>query len=322
MKCLVTGGAGFIGSHIIERLLREHQDVICLDNFDPYYNPEIKERNISPFMHDEHFTLIRGDIRDESLLVSVLSDVEVVFHEAAQAGVQASTENPLQSHDVNATGTLNLLKSAVEADVKRIICASSSSVYGTVDRLPFNECHPVCPVSPYGVSKLMAEHYCRVFSDLYGLSSVVLRYFTVYGPRMRPDLAIHIFTTQALKNEPLIIFGTGDRTRDFTYIDDITDANMMSLTNGNGVYNIGGGHRISIRMLAEKIIEMTGSSSVIQHTDAKKGEAEHTCADILKAHRELGWKPKISLDQGIRKYIEWVTTHQESRPATIDPRYS
>ena len=167
-----------------------------------------------------------------SLLDSVLSDVDVIFHEAAQAGVQASTENPLQSHEVNATGTLNLLESAVKANVKRIICASSSSVYGNVEYLPFTEDHPTYPVSPYGVSKLMAEHYCRVFSDLYGLSSVVLRYFTVYGPRMRPDLAIHIFTTRALKNEPLTIFGTGDRTRDFTYIDDIIDANMIGLTNG------------------------------------------------------------------------------------------
>jgi UDP-glucose 4-epimerase len=310
MKCLVTGGAGFIGSHIVERLLLQHHDVICLDNFNPYYHPEIKERNISPFLAEESFTLVRGDIRDRSLLDSVLSDIDVIFHEAAQAGVQVSTENPSESHEVNATGTLNLLESAVKANVKRIICASSSSVYGTVDHLPFDESHPTYPVSPYGVSKLMAEHYCRVFSDLYGLSSVVLRYFTVYGPRMRPDLAIHIFTTRALKNEPLIIFGTGDRTRDFTYINDIVDANMISLANGNGVYNIGGGHRISIQELAEKIIEMTGSSSRIQHTESRKGEAEHTYANIAKAQRELGWNPHTSLDQGLAKYIEWVLANQ------------
>ena len=310
MKCLVTGGAGFIGSHIIERLLRQSHDVICLDNFNPYYHPEIKERNISPFLHEEYFTLIRGDIRDGLLLDSILTDVDVVFHEAAQAGVQASAEHPLQSHEVNATGTLNILESAVKAEVKRIICASSSSVYGNVEDLPFTEDHPTYPVSPYGVSKLMAEHYCRVFSDLYGLSSVVLRYFTVYGPRMRPDLAIHIFTKRALKNEPITIFGTGDRTRDFTYIDDIIDANMLGLTNGKGVYNIGGGHRISIQELAEKIIELTGSSSIIQHSASKKGEAEHTYANITKAQRELGWSPHTSLDQGLEKYIEGVLANQ------------
>ncbi|MDD1681974.1 MAG: GDP-mannose 4,6-dehydratase, partial [Methanoregula sp.] len=183
-------------------------------------------------------------------------------------------------------------------------------VYGNVEDLPFTEDHPTYPVSPYGVSKLMAEHYCRVFSDLYGLSSVVLRYFTVYGPRMRPDLAIHIFTKRALKNESITIFGTGDRTRDFTYIDDIIDANMLGLTNGKGVYNIGGGHRISIQELAGKIIELTGSSSVIQHSASKKGEAEHTYADISKAQRELGWSPHTSLDQGLEKYIEGVLANQ------------
>lgn len=309
MKCLVTGGAGFIGSHIVERLLRQRHDVICLDNFNPYYNPEIKERNISPFLREKNFTLVRGDIRERSLVDSALCDVDVIFHEAAQAGVQASTEKPYQSHEINATGTLNLLESAVKANVKRIICASSSSVYGNIEYLPFKEDNPTYPVSPYGVSKLMAEHYCRVFSDLYGLPSVILRYFTVYGPRMRPDLAIHIFTTRALSNEPLTIFGTGDMTRDFTYIDDIIDANMMSLVYGNGLYNIGGGHRISILELAEKIIKMTESSSRIQHTESRKGEAEHTYADITKAQNELGWRPHISLDQGLEKYIKWVISN-------------
>jgi UDP-glucose 4-epimerase len=310
MECLVTGGAGFIGSHIIERLLQQQHDVICLDNFDPYYNPVIKERNISSFLGNEHFTVIHGDIMDGKLLKDLLNDVEIIFHEAAQAGVPISTENPSKSHEVNATGTLNLLESSVKAEVKRFIYASSSSVYGMVKSLPFDEDHPTNPVSPYGVSKLMAEHYCRVFSDLYGLPSVALRYFTVYGPGMRPDLAIHIFTRQALRNKPITIYGTGNRTRDFTYIDDIVEANMITLTKGNGVYNIGGGHRLSIKELAEKIIEITGSSSIIQYQDAKKGDAEHTFANIAKAQRDLGWKPKISLDQGLTRYIEWVSTYQ------------
>jgi UDP-glucose 4-epimerase len=310
MKTLVTGGAGFIGSHIIGQLLTQRHEVICLDNFDPYYDPNIKERNISSFLQDKRFTLIRGNILDRKLLHEILNDVEVIFHEAAQAGVPISTENPSKSHEVNATGTLNILECAVKSDVKRFIYASSSSVYGSVKYLPFDEDHPTNPVSPYGVSKLMAEHYCRVFTELYGLPSVALRYFTVYGPGMRPDLAIHIFTRQALLNEPITIFGTGDKTRDFTYIDDIVDANMISLTKGNGIYNIGGGHQVSIRELAEKIIEITGSSSTIVYKESKKGDAEHTYANTIKAQMELGWKPQISLDQGLTRYVEWVLTYQ------------
>jgi Nucleoside-diphosphate-sugar epimerases len=311
MKCLVTGGAGFIGSHIIERLLQQQQDVICLDNFDPYYDPMIKNQNISPFFQTERFSLINGDILDKKLLHEILlNDVDVIFHDAAQAGVTISTENPSKSHEINATGTLNLLEAAVKGNVKRFIYASSSSVYGTVKYLPFDEDHPTHPVSPYGVSKLMAEHYCRLFEELYGLESVALRYFTVYGPRMRPDLAINIFTRQALKNEPLTIFGRGDRTRDFTYIDDIIDANMICLKKGLGIYNIGGGHRVSIQELAEKIIELTGSSSSILHTDTKKGDAEHTYANTEKARLELGWTPKTSLNQGLKRYIEWVSKFQ------------
>jgi len=284
--------------------------VICLDNFDPYYDPAIKLKNIEKFQSDSHFTLIKGDILDKKLLTTILKDVDYIFHEAAQAGVSISVENAMRAHENNATGTLTLLEAARNSDSKKIINASSSSVYGTVKYLPFDEDHPTYPISPYGVSKLMAEHYCRVFTDLYGLPSVSLRYFTVYGPGIRPDLAIHLFTRQALKNEPLTIFGTGDKTRDFTYIDDIVDANLLSLTKGNGVYNIGGGHRVSIHELAEKIIEITRSSSIIEYKESKKGDAEHTFANTKKAHGELGWSPKISLDQGLKRYVEWVSTYQ------------
>jgi UDP-glucose 4-epimerase len=284
--------------------------VICLDNFDPYYDPAIKLKNIEKFQSDSHFTLINGDLLDKKLLKTVLKDVDYIFHEAAQAGVSISVENAMRAHENNATGTLTILEAARNSDSKKIINASSSSVYGTVKYLPFDEEHPTYPISPYGVSKLMAEHYCRVFTDLYGLPSISLRYFTVYGPGIRPDLAIHLFTQQALKNEPLTIFGSGDKTRDFTYIDDIVDANLLSLTKGNGVYNIGGGHRVSIQELAEKIIEITRSSSIIEYKESKKGDAEHTYANTKKAHRELGWSPKISLDQGLKRYVEWVSTYQ------------
>jgi UDP-glucose 4-epimerase len=307
---LVTGGAGFIGSHIIQRLLQQKDEVICLDNFDPYYDPGIKLKNIEKFRLESHFKVIKGDILDKKLLKIILKDVDYIFHEAAQAGVCFSVKNAMKAHENNATGTLTLLETARNSDIKKIINASSSSVYGKVHYLPFDEKHPTCPVSPYGISKLMAEHYCRIYEELYGLKSVSLRYFTVYGPRMRPDLAINIFTSRALKNEPLIIFGDGNKTRDFTYIDDIVDANMLAMKNGSGVYNVGGGHRVSIQELAEKVIEITHSSSQIIYKEPVPGDVIHTSANTDLIRNELGWNPKTTLEEGLMRYTEWVSTFQ------------
>jgi len=307
---LVTGGAGFIGSHIIQRFLQQKDEVICLDNFDPYYDPGIKLKNIEKFRSESHFKVIKGDILDKKLLKMILKDVDYIFHEAAQAGVCFSVKNAMKAHENNATGTLTLLETARNSDIKKIINASSSSVYGKVHYLPFDEKHPTCPVSPYGISKLMAEHYCRIYEELYGLKSVSLRYFTVYGPRMRPDLAINIFTSQALKNEPLIIFGDGNKTRDFTYIDDIIDANMLAIKNGSGVYNVGGGHRVSIQELAEKVIEITHSSSQIIYKEPVPGDVIHTSANTDLIRKELGWNPKTTLEEGLMRYIEWVSIFQ------------
>ena len=307
---MVTGGAGFIGSHIIQRFLQQKDEVICLDNFDPYYDPGIKLKNIEKFRSESHFKVIKGDILDKKLLKMILKDVDYIFHEAAQAGVCFSVKNAMKTHENNATGTLTLLETARNSDIKKIINASSSSVYGKVHYLPFDEKHPTCPVSPYGISKLMAEHYCRIYEELYGLKSVSLRYFTVYGPRMRPDLAINIFTNQALKNEPLIIFGDGNKTRDFTYIDDIIDANMLAIKNGSGVYNVGGGHRVSIQELAEKVIEITHSSSQIIYKEPVPGDVIHTSANTDLIRKELGWNPKTTLEEGLMRYIEWVSIFQ------------
>jgi len=231
---------------------------------------------------------------------------DYVFHEAAQAGVRISVENPMKPHIVNSTGTLTVLEAAVKLGVKKVVNASSSSVYGTVRYLPFDEDHPTIPVSPYGVSKLAAEHYCRLFSNLYGLNTISLRYFTVYGPRMRPDLAINIFTRAALENKPIQIFGDGTKTRDFTYIDDVVDANMKAMNIGSGVYNIGGGHHISILDLAYEIIKVNDSYSAIEYFPPVKGDAEHTYAETKNAHRELGWKANTSIYMGLKKYASWV----------------
>jgi len=304
MKYLVTGGAGFIGSHLCERLL-EKGEVVCLDNFDPYYSPQAKRKNIEPLIKHPDFELVEGNILDRELLGRLFADVDYVFHNAAQAGVRASVENPLKTHEVNATGTLNLLEAAADSGVRKVINASSSSVYGKVSYLPFDEDHPNVPISPYGASKLVAEHYCRVFSELHGLETVSLRYFTVFGPRMRPDLAINIFTGKALNNEPIEVFGDGEKTRDFTFIDNIIDANLRVMERGSGVYNIGGGERISINELAKRIVAIVGSESKIIYSDSVKGDAEHTWSDVSKARRDIGYEPGIGLDQGLERYVEW-----------------
>ncbi|MDD1700448.1 MAG: GDP-mannose 4,6-dehydratase [Methanoregula sp.] len=300
-----------MGSYLTEHFLKDPEcGVICLDNFDDYYDPQIKRRNIERFTSYPNYTIIKGDIRDKSLLKKIMIDIDYIFHEAAQAGVRISVEDPIKSHEVNATGTLNLLETARNADVKKIINASSSSVYGKTKYLPFDEAHPTEPVSPYGVSKLMAEHYCRVFQELYDLKTVSLRYFTVYGPFMRPDLAIHIFMHKALHNEPIIIFGDGTKTRDFTFIKDIVQANIKSMNKGSGIYNIGGGYNISVQELAEKIIAVARSTSKITYENAVKGDAEHTSANIKKAEKELGWVPKTTLDEGLEIYKKWIQHYQ------------
>jgi UDP-glucose 4-epimerase len=307
MKILVTGGAGFIGSHLADFFLKQTDcEVCCLDNFDSYYDPQIKKQHIEKFLPNPRFELVNGDLRDTDLLKKILADADYVFHEAAQAGIRISVRDPRKTHEVNATGTLKLLDVAKDTNVRKIINASSSSIYGKIKYLPFDEVHPAEPVSPYGISKLMAEQYCRVFEELYGLKSVSLRYFTVYGPHMRPDLAIHIFMQKSLNNDPIVIFGDGTKSRDITYIDDVVRANVLAMKKGSGAYNIGGGHAITIGKLAEKIIEITKSESAILYKKNVPGDVEHTSADTRKAERELGWKPAISLYQGLENYKQWI----------------
>jgi len=304
---LVTGGAGFIGSHIADRLLSSGNRVRVLDNFDPYYDVSIKRANVARHLKDGNYELMEGDIRDTGCVAKAVDGVDAIIHEAAQPGVGISVKDPVKSVDVNVHGTAAVLSAARDAGIKRIVFASSSSVYGKVEYLPFDEKHPNIPLSPYGASKLACEHLCRVFSELYGMETPQLRYFTVYGPRMRPDLAINIFMHKAMRNEEITVFGDGSKSRSFTHIDDIVDATMLALQKGRtGPYNIGGEYRITVKELLGKIIGITGSSSRVVYRENIKGDAEHTMAKNEKARKELGWSPKIDIDTGLGKYYEWV----------------
>lgn len=305
---LVTGGAGFIGSHLAERLLDKGNDVVCLDSLNDYYDVSVKRANLALLRRRDGFSFVKGDIRDVRLLKRVFRryDPDIVLHQAAQAGVRYSVEHPHDVMETNVTGTLNLLEACRRSSVKRFINASSSSVYGVVERLPFDEGHPKSPISPYGVSKLAAEHYVRVFDEVHGIRGVSLRYFTVFGPRMRPDLAIHIFTKAALRNRQIRIFGTGKKTRDFTYIDNIVDGTLRAVRRGRGVYNLGSGKRVDISGLARKIKALTGSRSKVVHLKDAEGDMEHTLSSIKRAERELGYRVSVDLDTGLRRFVEWV----------------
>ena len=307
-KVVITGGAGFIGSHIAAEVAKEYE-VAIIDNLDDYYSPDLKRRNLEILLANPNVRFVEGDITDTDLLRRVIdSDVEFVYHEAAQAGVRISVENPFKPNNVNVLGTLNVLKASLDAGVERVINASSSSVYGKVQYLPFDEAHPTMPVSPYGVSKLAAEHYCRVFYEVYGLPTVSLRYFTVYGPRMRPDLAISIFTRKMLANEPIMVYGDGEQTRDFTYIDDIVRVNrrLLETSTADGyAMNVGGGHRITVNDLIAHLREITGSASEVVYSDKQKGDAEHTLADTSLAEKLVGYRPEVSIRDGLGRFVEW-----------------
>ncbi len=305
-RCLVTGGAGFIGSHLAKELLKRGHEVVCIDNFDPYYSQDLKERNIALLIPYEKFSLIRGSILENELVERAMEGVDYVFHNAAQAGVGASIRNPQKTNEVNVTGGLKMLDAARNHSVIKFINASSSSVYGLTTGLPQREDLPPMPISPYGVSKLCFEQYCEVYRSIYGLDTVSLRYFTVFGPHMRPDLAISIFTYCALAGKDLDIFGDGNKTRDFTYIDNVVNANLLAMDHGHGVYNIGGGEDTTIRALAERIISLTGSKSSIVNHDNIVGDMEHTKADVSKARKELGYQPEVKLREGLKKYVEYT----------------
>lgn len=308
---LVTGGTGFIGSHIAESALINGHRCICIDK--NYTYPKFKNniKNSSEIDNFDNLIIVEGDILDLEFLKDVISEhsIEYIYHQAAKVGVRPSLENPLSFHEVNARGTLNILLASIDNDVKGIINASSSSVYGKASYLPLDEEHPTMPISPYGVTKLIGEHYMRVFSEIYGLSTVSLRYFTVYGPRMGTNNAISIFIKNAIENRDIEIFGNGHKSRDYTYVSDIVEANLslMDKKFSGEVFNIGRGEGITIKELSKTIIQLTGSKSNIIHLEDKKEDIEHELADTKKIQKLLGWRPVVSLEEGLKKYCDFLT---------------
>jgi len=318
MTVLVTGGAGFIGSHVSQALLEAGYDVVVLDPLDPYYDVGIKQHNLDLCrgIAPERFTYVDGSVTNEPLVRDLFAEhgFEYVYHEAAQAGVRTSVENPKKPHGINTTGYLNVLEAAADHDVERVIAASSSSVYGRPDYLPYDEEHPNYPKSPYAVTKLAAEHYGKVWTDVFDLPVVNLRYFTVYGPRMRPNMAISNFVSRCLNGEPPVIYGDGEQTRDFTYVDDVVEANLALLetdaADGEDV-NVGSTDNISIQELAEYVVEVTGADVEIEYDEAKEADARHTHADVSKARDLLDYDPSTDIREGVSRFVDWYEANRE-----------
>lgn len=319
MRILVTGGAGFIGGHLAETFVEQGHAVTVLDNFDPFYHPGIKRRAVERCRTATEessgtYELVEGDVRDEGTVSELVTDADYVYHQAAQAGVRISVENPRKPNEINVDGTLNVLDAARDSPTNRVVLASSSSVYGKPQYLPYDETHPTTPVSPYGVSKLAAEQYARVYAEIYGLPTVSLRYFTVYGPRMRPNMAISNFVSNCVNGEPPVIYGNGTQTRDFTYIDDVARANRKLLetdaADGEAM-NIGSTGTIDIRTLAEEVRDQIAPNVALEYGERSDADAEHTHADTAKANEIIGYEPTISIQEGIELFVEWYHRNRE-----------
>lgn len=308
MKCLVTGVAGFIGSHLAERLLQEGYEVIGLDCFTDFYPRWIKQRNLTALEGQPCFQLVEDDLNRINLN-QLLDGVGIIFHLAAQAGVRTSWgENFSEYLKHNIQATQKILEAVKERKIEKFIFASSSSVYGLSPVFPMVENGPVQPISPYGVTKLAAEQLCFLYFKNYDVPTVSLRFFTVYGPRQRPDMAFHKFFVALLKEEIIPIYGDGHQTRDFTFIDDIVEANILALKRGRvgEVYNIGGGHQKELAKVIELMEEITGRKAKINWLEPQKGDVVHTLACIDKAKMELGYNPRADLENGLRQQWSWI----------------
>jgi UDP-glucuronate 4-epimerase len=316
MKILLTGAAGFIGSHLAERLCGRGDRVTGFDNFDPFYPREVKERNLAGLLGRKDFTLVEGDLTDPHDVdeaFAVAGSVDAVVHLAALAGVRPSIANPGRTWNVNVTGTLHLLHVCQDRGVGRIVFASSSSVYGLDSEVPFSEFDPCGrPMSPYAASKRAGELLAFTHHHLHGAAVTCLRFFTVYGPRQRPDLAIHKFTRLIAGGQAIELFGDGTTSRDYTWIDDILDGTVAAIDqqarDHRGpyrVYNLGGSHPTSLKELVDRIAAALGKPAVIDWKPEQPGDMRHTLADVDLAQADLGYSPKVSIAAGIPRFVDW-----------------
>ena len=318
MKILVTGAAGFIGSHLCEKLLADGDTVVGFDNFDPFYERTIKENNLKTSISNESFNLVEGDIRDTESVKELFNEhtFEVVVHLAAKAGVRPSIKDPITYNKVNVLGTLNILEMMKENDIKRLVFASSSSVYGDSPDVPYKETMNVNnPISPYAATKIAAELLCYNYRHLYNISATCLRFFTVYGPRQRPEMAIAKFVKKAYDGNLISIYGDGSSCRDFTYIKDIIQGVVASIERDLGfeIINIGESETIELNTLLELIKELTGCDLKTEHVPMQAGDVYKTFANIEKAKQLLDYTPVTSVREGLKQYISWLRNNSEVR---------
>ena len=309
---LVTGGAGFIGSHLCERLLSDGIRIVCLDNFDNFYDPQIKIKNAEEIAkkYSGLFALVTGDIRNPDHLSMIFqkNQVDFVVHLAARAGVRPSIADPLLYQDVNIRGTIVLLEACRKHGVENFIFASSSSVYGENQRVPFSEEDlDIQPISPYGATKRAGELLCYSYHHLYGMNIACLRIFTAYGPRQRPEMAIHKFTRLIDQGEKIPVYGDGSSSRDYTYIDDLVNGilGVIRYHKGFEVYNLGESQTTALKELIQLIEEAFGKKAKVEMLEFQPGDVSVTYADISKAERMLKYQPKIKMEEGIRRFAEW-----------------
>ncbi|MEX2028590.1 MAG: GDP-mannose 4,6-dehydratase [Candidatus Curtissbacteria bacterium] len=311
MKILITGCAGFIGSNLIDKLLGLDHEICGIDNFNDYYDPAVKNANISAALENKNFTLWREDIEDLIRLSEIFEKEKpaIVIHLAARAGVRPSISDPMLYTRVNVGGTINLLKLASDFGIKKFIFGSSSSVYGNSKILPFDEgdlCENI--ISPYGASKRSGEFFVETFFRNFGLKSIVLRFFTVYGERGRPDMAPALFASAIIKGQPISRFGSGESTRDYTYVGDIVEGIIKALESNLEfeIINLGNSNPIDLNSFITKIEKITGKRAFVKTVKTRAGDAQKTWADIEKAKKLLGWQPQTSLDEGLERYIKWL----------------
>ncbi len=310
MDIMVTGGAGFIGSHLCQRILSLGHNVICFDDFNDYYDPAVKEDNIRELADDSRFTLFRAGITDRKAVDEIFSsnNIDIVIHLAARAGVRPSLADAALYEKVNVGGTINLLDSCRDRGIKKFIFASSSSVYGGNMKMPFSETDRVdSPVSPYAATKKSGELICYTYHHLYDISVFAFRFFTVYGPRQRPEMAIHRFTRHIFEGRPIEVFGDGSTSRDYTYIDDIVNGliNSLDLVCGYEVINLGNSYPVKLDRLIRMIQEASGRKADIRYTELQPGDVPATFADIEKARKLIKYKPGTTMEEGLGLFMDW-----------------